>query len=117
MTEGDRIVSTARFDTNYWIKFCLRRNGLFLCTNLKDEPSTLVSKVIVVVVVVYLTLTDPLRIQPWSQDRRNQTKSNRKSEISRESRQKRTDKKVASKGHRRDKIENTNKNTQTVETN
>ena len=31
-----------------------------------------------VVVVVYLTLTDPLRIQPWSQDRRNQTKSNRK---------------------------------------
>ena len=67
--------------------------------------------------VVYLTLTDPLRIQPWSQDRRNQTKSNRESEISRESRQKRTDKKVASKGHRRDKIENINKNTQTVETN
>ena len=59
---------------------------------------------VVVVVVVYLTLlTDPLRIQPWSQDRRNQTKSNRKSEISRESRQKRTDKNVASKGHRRDK--------------
>ena len=24
----------------------------------------------IVVVVVYLTLTDPLRIQPWSQDRR-----------------------------------------------
>ena len=67
--------------------------------------------------VVFLTLTDPLRIQPWSQDRRNQTKSNRESEISRESKQKRTDKKVASKGHRRDKIENTNKNTQTVETN
>ena len=59
--------------------------------------------------VVYLTLTDPLRIQPWSLDRRNQTKSNRKSEISRESRQKRTDKKVASKGHRRDKTEHTNK--------
>ena len=67
--------------------------------------------------VAFLTLTDPLRIQPWSQDRRNQTKSNRETEISRESRQKRTDKKVASKGHRRDKIENTNKNTQTVETN
>ena len=66
--------------------------------------------------VVFLTLTDPLRIQPWSQDRRNQTKSNRESEVSRESRQKRTDKKVASKVHRRDKIENTNKNTQTVET-
>ena len=31
----------------------------------------------VVVVFVYLTLTDSLRIQPWSQDRRNQTKSNR----------------------------------------
>ena len=27
---------------------------------------------------VYLTLTDPLRIQPWSQDRWNQTKSHRK---------------------------------------
>ena len=73
--------------------------------------------VVVVVVVVCLTLTDPLRIQPWSQDRRNQTKSNRKSEISRESRQKRTDKKVASKRHRHGKVENTNKNTQTVETN
>ena len=59
---------------------------------------------LLVVVVVFLTLTDPLRIQPWSQDRRNHTKSNRESEISRESRQKRTDKKVASKGHRRDKI-------------
>ena len=69
--------------------------------------------------VVFLTLTDPLRIQPWSQDRRNQTKSNRESEVGRESRQNRTDKKVASKGHRRGKIENTNKNknTQTVETN
>ena len=30
----------------------------------------------------FLTLTDPLRIQPWSQDRRNQTKSNRESELS-----------------------------------
>ena len=54
--------------------------------------------------VVFLTLTDPLRIQPWLKDRRNHTKSNRETEISRESRQKRTDKKVASKGHRRDKI-------------
>ena len=54
--------------------------------------------------VVYLILTDPLRIQPWSQNRRNQIKSNRKSEISREeSRQNRMDNKVASKGHRRDK--------------
>ena len=67
--------------------------------------------------VVYLTLTDPPRIQPGSQDRRNQTKSNRKLEISRESRQKRTGRKATSKGHRRDKIYNTNKNTQTVETN
>ena len=41
----------------------------------------------------FLTLTDPLRIQPWSQDRRNQTKSNRESEMSMESIQRRTDKK------------------------
>ena len=74
-------------------------------------------------VVVYLTFNDPLRIQPWSQDRRDQTISNRNSEISRESRQKRTDKKVASKRHRRDKqkikikMENTNKILQTVEIN
>ena len=57
----------------------------------------------------FLTLTDPLRIQPWSQDRRNQTKSNRESEMSMESRQKRDGQEVASKGHRRDKIENINK--------
>ena len=37
----------------------------------------------------FLTLTDPLRIQPWSQRRRNETKSNRESEMSMESRQKR----------------------------
>ena len=69
--------------------------------------STIITEWIVVVCcfVVFLTLTDPLRIQPWSQDRRNQTKSNRESEISRESRQKRTDKKVASKVYCRDKIE------------
>ena len=71
---------------------------------------------LLLVFVVDPTLTDPLRIQPWSQGRRNQTKSNRKSEISKESRHKRTDKKVPSKGRRRDKIENINKNTQTVET-
>ena len=41
----------------------------------------------------FFTLTDPLRIRPWSQDRRSQTKSNRESEMSMESRQKRTDKK------------------------
>ena len=69
----------------------------------KETDRRSISGVAVVVVVVYLTLTGPLRIQPWSQGRRNQTKSNRKSEISRESRQKRTDKKVASKGHRRNK--------------
>ena len=57
----------------------------------------------------FLTLTDPLRIQPWSQDRRNQTKSNRESEMSMESRQKKDGQEVASKGHRRDKIENINK--------
>ena len=58
----------------------------------------------------FLTLTDPLRIQPWSQDRRSQTKSNRESEISMESRQKRTDKEVSSKGHRRDKIDTNSRN-------
>ena len=63
-------------------------------------PRGVCVRVVVVVVVVFLTLTDPLRIQPWSQDRRNQTKSNRESEISMESRQKRTDKEVDSKGHR-----------------
>ena len=57
----------------------------------------------------FLTLTDPLRIQPWSQDGRNQTKSNRQSEMSMESRQKKDGLEVASKGHRRDKIENINK--------
>ena len=79
-------------------------------TPLKNAFSLEQMLTLFVVVVVYLTFTDPLRIQPWSQDRRDQTKSNRKSEISRESRQKRTDKKVAGRGHRRDKIENTNKN-------
>ena len=64
---------------------------------------------VVVVVCCFLTLTDPLRIQPWSQDRRNQTKSNRESEMSMESRQKKDGQEVASKGHRRDKIENINK--------
>ena len=59
--------------------------------------------------LLFLTLTDPLRIQPWSQDRRNQTKSNRESEMSMESRQKKDGQEVASKGHRRDKIENINK--------
>ena len=33
--------------------------------------------VLQLLLLLYLTLTDPLRIQPWSQDRRNQTKSNR----------------------------------------
>ena len=72
----------------------IERRATILYTNINHH--------VVVVVVVYLTLTDPPRIQPWSQDRRDQTTSKRKSEISKESRQKRTDKKVASKGHRRD---------------
>ena len=33
---------------------------------------------VVVIFVVYVILTDPLQIQPWSQDRRNQSKLNRK---------------------------------------
>ena len=85
---------------------------LYVCfidlTEAYDSVDRTLFWAVVVVVVVYLILTDPLRIQPWSQDRRNQTKSNRKSEKSRESRHKRTDKKIASKGHRHDKIENTN---------
>ena len=78
----------------------------------KEKPAYLSDLIklcipVVVVIVVYLTLTDPLRTQPWPQDRRNRTKSNKikpetRSEKSGESRQKTTDKKVASKkGHRR----------------
>ena len=58
------------------------------------------------VFVCYLTPTDPLRIQSCSQDRRNQTKSKPETwseKKSRESRPKEADKKVASKGHRRQK--------------
>ena len=40
---------------------CLAGSGKKLC------PLVLLS-----VVAVYLTLTDPLRMQPWSQDRRDQ---------------------------------------------
>ena len=53
-----------------------------------------------VVAVVYLTLIDDaLRIQPWSQDRRNQTKSNREHSRrkSGEIRHKEIVKKIASK--------------------
>ena len=90
--------------------FLARRIQPFLSlVDREVEFCVVVAVVVVVVCVSHIILTDPLRIQPWSQDRRNQTKSNRKSEISRQSRQKRTAKKVASKGHRRDKIENTNK--------
>ena len=51
-------------------------------------------------VVVYLTLTDPLRIQLRSQDRRDQTKSNREEcriKKNGESRQKGADKKQPAK--------------------
>ena len=70
--------------------------------NIGEKPTVIL---LLLLFCCFLTLTDPLRIQPWSQDRRDQTKSNRESEISMESRQTRTDKEVASKGHRRDKIE------------
>ena len=47
-------------------------------------------------------LTDPLRIQPWSHDRRNQIKYNREHARSeKKSRHNETGKKVASKRHRR----------------
>ena len=55
-------------------------------------------------VVVCRTLTDPLGIQPWSQDRRNQTKSNREQFQPKKRYGKQTEetyKKVASKGHHR----------------
>ena len=54
-------------------------------------------------VVDFTLLTDPLQIQPWPKDRQNQTKPKREfgEKKSRKSRQKKTDKKVASKGHRR----------------
>ena len=58
----------------------------------------MIFKIDIVVVVVYLTLADPLRIQPWSQDRRNQTRSEKKA--GKADRRKRTQR-VASKGHRR----------------
>ena len=91
-----------------------RHAGTSNITSTKGTISLDKVVVVVVVVVVYLTLTDPLRIQPWSQDRRkNQTKPGIRSEKSRESRQKRTDKGVVSKGHCRDQqeTENTNKST------
>ena len=34
------------------------------------QKTIMIFKIDIAVVVVYLTLTDPLRIQPWSQDRR-----------------------------------------------
>ena len=37
----------------------------------------MVSQALLLFVVVHLTLSDPLRIQPWSQDGRDQTNSNR----------------------------------------
>ena len=70
------------------------------------------------VVVVYLTFTDPLRIQPWSQDRRNQTKSKRehvrrktgkkagKADIIERTRKQPANDIVARKEHRRDRIKN-----------
>ena len=72
----DQLIFASLSHTHYWYEVGMLKVPASICS------------------VVYLTLTDPLRIQPWSQDRRNQTKSNRKkrSEISRESRQKRTDK-------------------------
>ena len=82
------------------VRNCLREREGLSNGNVQQNPLCAASWV--VVVVVFRTSTDPLRIQSWSQDRRNQTKSNRELEISRESRQKKTYKKVASKGHRRD---------------
>ena len=43
-----------------------------------NDCATVAGIVVLQLLLLYLTLTDPLRIQPWLQDRRNQTKSNRK---------------------------------------
>ena len=50
---------------------------LLNCTKPRNPALSSYALCVAVDVVVYLTLTDPLRIQPWSQDRRNHTKSNR----------------------------------------
>ena len=88
------------------VRNCSRERGGLYNGNVEQNRLCAASCVVVVVVVVFLTLTDPLRIQLWSHDRRNQIESNRESETSRESRQKKTNKKVASKGHRRDVTKN-----------
>ena len=59
-------------ERTYWLMTYYLR-----LTKKKERIYWLMRCVLVVVVVCccFLTLTDPLRIQPWSQDRRNQTKS------------------------------------------
>ena len=72
---------------NQWLNFTYSRSHAFRYkrknTNPNLERIELTSSALAGVQVTYyttccccfLTLTDPLRIQPWSQDRRNQTKS------------------------------------------
>ena len=72
--------------TTAW-NVCLRQDLSFLKDSAEEErtmrarrstdgKATVCFVVCCLLIVVYLALTDPLRIQPWSQDGRNQTKSN-----------------------------------------
>ena len=86
--ESPSALST-EFDATYYLSLCSVQQSVLVdyCRlHLTSDASCCCS-------CCFLTLTDPLRIQPWSQDRRNQTKSNRESEMSMESIQKRTGKK------------------------
>ena len=66
----------------YWYIFniaslLIRRNAADPRFRASFIPSLPLSQArILLFAVVYLTLTDPLRIQPWSHERWNQTKSN-----------------------------------------
>ena len=75
---------------------CTGRSVLAVCSEAVPTAGVVVG-VAIVVIVVYLTLANPLRSQSWSQDRLNQNKLNREQGW----RQKETDTKVASKEHRR----------------
>ena len=69
------------------------------CTYIRASYASY-SFMVVVVNVAYLTLTDPLRVQPWSQDRRDQTKSNRE-HVRRKMQGKQTDENGQEKGARK----------------
>ena len=93
---------------NWHTESTIQTNGLRRVMSLRARtkvPIECINRQSTVIVVVYFTLlTDPLRFQPWSQDRRNQIKPDRehgRRKKHMESRQKETDMNVACKGHRR----------------